>query len=83
MYLQNWSGDWNRIICIVTSVCVFRFVYNLLLRKNSQVKKMSSDSDSNSFANLWRSSEEDIVVEDEKDVEESLTHKLMSCVDVT
>ena len=44
---------------------------------------MSSDSESNSFANLLRSSDEDIVVEDEQDVEESLTHKRMSCVDVT
>ena len=35
---------------------------------------MSSDSEGNSFANLWRISDEDIL---EEDVEESLTHKLM------
>ena len=29
IYLQKWSGDWNRIYCVVTSVCVFRFVYTL------------------------------------------------------
>ena len=41
---------------------------------------MPSDFDWNSFANLARSSDEDIM---EEDVEESLTHKLMSHVDVT
>ena len=49
-YLQKWPGDWNRIYCFVTSVCVFRFVYTLLVKRNSEVKKMSSDSESNSFA---------------------------------
>ena len=44
---------------------------------------MSSDSEWDSFANLSRSSDKDITEEDEEDVEESLTHKLMSCVDVT
>ena len=37
----------------------------------------------NSFANLSRRSDEDIMVEDQEDVEESLTHKLTSSVDVT
>ena len=32
---------------------------------------MSSDSESNSFANFWRSSDEDIIEDDEADVEES------------
>ena len=41
---------------------------------------MSSDSESNSLANLSRSSDEDIM---EEDAEESLTHKLTSRVDVT
>ena len=49
----------------MTSVCVFRFVYTLLL------KKMSSDSESNSFAKFWRSPDEDILGDDEDDVEES------------
>ena len=46
---------------------------------------MSSDSESNSFANLWRIFDEDVdfVEEDEQDIEESLTHKLTSRVDVT
>ena len=82
-YLQKWSGDWNRIYCVVTSVCLFRFVYTLPLRRNSEFKKMSSDSESNSFTNLSRISDEDIMEEDQEDVEESLTHKLTSRVDVT
>ena len=44
---------------------------------------MSSDSESNSFANLSRISDEDIMEEHQEDVEESLTHKLTSRVDVT
>ena len=67
----------------MTSVCVFRFVYTLPLRRNSEVKKIPSDSESNSFANLSRISDEDITEEDREDVEESLTHKLMSRIDVT
>ena len=67
----------------MTSVCVFRFVYTLPLRKNSEVKKVSSDSESNSFANLSRISDEDIMEGNQEDVEESLTHKLTSRVDVT
>ena len=51
------------------------------LGRNSEVKKMLSDSESNSFANLWRISDEDIE-EDQEDVEESLTHKLTSRFDV-
>ena len=63
-YLQKLSGDWNRIYCVMTSVCVFRFVYTLPLRRNSEVKKISSDSESNSFATLSRISDEDIMEED-------------------
>ena len=44
---------------------------------------MSSDSESNSFANLSRISDEDIEEEDQEDVEESLTHKLTSRFDAT
>ena len=44
---------------------------------------MSSDSESNSFANLSRSADENIMEEDEEDVEEFLTHKLTSGVNVT
>ena len=65
------------------SVCVFRFIYTLPLRRNSEVKKISSDSESNSFANLSRISDKDIMEEDWEDVEESLTHKLTSRSDVT
>ena len=60
----------NRIYCVVASICVFRFVYTLPLRRNSEVKKMSTDSESNSFANLSRISDEHIMEEDEEDVEE-------------
>ena len=38
------------------------------------VKKMSSDSESNSLANLLRISDEDIEEEDQEDVDKSLTH---------
>ena len=72
---QSWAilplkiaKDWNQIYCVVTSVCVFRFVYTLPLRRNSEVKKMSSDSESNSFAHLSRISDEDITEEDQEDV---------------
>ena len=44
---------------------------------------MSSDSESNSFANLSIIYDEDIKEEDHEDVEESLTHKLTSCFDVS
>ena len=44
---------------------------------------MSSDSESNSFANLSRISDEDIKGQDQEDVENSLTHKLTSRFDVT
>lgn len=40
---------------------------------------MSSDSEWNSFTNLLRSSDKDIMEEDEENVEQSLTHKLTSC----
>ena len=66
----------------MTSICVFRFVYTLLLRRNSEVNEMSSDSEWISLANFLRSSDEDILEEDEEDVEESITHKLISCIDV-
>ena len=59
----------------MTSVCVFRFVYTLLLKRNSEVKNKSSDSESNSFANFWSSSDEDIMEDDEDDVEESSNTK--------
>ena len=44
---------------------------------------MSSDSESNSFANLSRISDNNILEEDQEDVEESLTHKLTSRIYVT
>ena len=65
-------------------MCSGFFYTLLLLRRNSEVKKMPSDSEWNSLANISRSSDENIMEEDEKDlVEESLTHKLTSRVDVT
>ena len=60
-----------------------QFVCSGLLRRNSEVKKISSDSESNSFTNLSRISDEDIMEEDLEDVKESLAHKLTSRVDVT
>ena len=48
---------------------MFSFVYTLPLRGNSDVKKLSSDSESNSFANLSRISDGDIKEEDREDVE--------------
>ena len=81
-YLQKWSGDWNPIYCVVTSICLFRFVSTLLLGRNSEVKKIS-DFESNSFTNLSRISDKDIMEEDQEDVEGSLTHKLTSRVDIT
>ena len=53
------------------------------LRRNPEVKKISSDFESNSFANLARISDENMMEEDLEDVEESLTHKLTSRVDAT
>ena len=67
----------------VTSVCVFRFVYTLPLRRNSELKKISSDFESNSFTILSRISDEDIIKEDQEDGEESLTHILTSHIDAT
>ena len=43
---------------------------------------MSSNSEPNSFADLSRISDENIMEEDQEDVKESLTHKLTSRVDV-
>ena len=54
-YLQKVSGGWNRIYCVVTSI------HTLPLRRNSEVKKKSSNSESNSFANLSRGSDEDMM----------------------
>ena len=62
---------------------MFRFVYTLPLRRNSEVKKISSDFESNSLANLSKISDKDVMEEDQKDVEESLSHKLTSRVDAT
>ena len=67
----------------MTSVCVFRFVYTLPVRRNSEVNKISSDSESNFFTNLSIISDEDIMEEDRKDVEGSLTQELTSLIDVT
>ena len=71
----------NLLRCDV-SLCV-QVCLHLALRRNSEVKKMSSDSESNSFSNLSRITDEDIKEKDEEDVEESPTHKLMSRIDVT
>ena len=60
-----------------------QFVFTLPLRRNSEDKKISSDSESNGSANLSRISDEDIMEENQEDVEESLTHKLTSRFDVT
>ena len=70
-YFTFKNGQETGTELIVTSVCVFRFVYTLPLRRNSEVRKVSSDSEWNSFANLSRSSDEDIMEKDEEDVEES------------
>ena len=43
-----------------TQSCVFRFFYSLLSRRNSEVKKMSSDSEWNSFTSSFRSSDKDL-----------------------
>ena len=67
----------------MASVCVFRFVYTLPLRRNSEVNKISSDSESNDFASSSRISDEDIMEKDWEDVDKSLTHKLTSRIDVT
>ena len=66
----------------MTSVCVFWFVYTLLLKRNSEVKKISSDFELNSFANFWSISDEDIMEDDEDDVEESSNTQtdVMHCV---
>ena len=58
------------LLCCDVSLCAPVF-YTLLLKRNSEVKKMSSDSELNSFTNFWSSSDEDIMEDDEDDVEES------------
>ena len=40
---------------------------------------MSSDSESNSFANFWTSSDEDIMEGDEDDVQESFNTQTQLC----
>ena len=35
-YLQKWSWDWNRIYCVVTSICVFRFVNKTRIQKKCE-----------------------------------------------
>ena len=67
-------------LCCDVSLCVQVFLH---LFYTSEVKKISSDSESNSFANLSKISDEDIMEEDQEDVEESLTNKVTSDVDVT
>ena len=42
-------------------------------RRNSKVKKIASDFESNSFANLSRISDENMMEEGQEDVDESLT----------
>ena len=59
----------NRIYCVVTSVCVFRFVCH-----REEIQRLRKyQFESNSFANLSRISDKDIMEEDQEDVEESLT----------
>lgn len=50
-----------------------RQFYTLLLRRNSEVKKTSSDSESNIFANLSSSSDEDIMEEDVEEIGGQIT----------
>ena len=59
----------NRIYCVVASICVFRFVYTLPLRRNTEVKKLLTDSESNSFASLSRISDEHIVEDDVQEID--------------
>ena len=68
---------WRQFVC---QVCLHLAIGEKL---NLEVKKISSDSESNSFANLSGISDENIMEEDQEDVEESLTHKLTSRVHVT
>ena len=71
----------NLVFCGVSSC--FQVCLHLAIEEKFRVNKISSDSESNSFANLSRISDEDIMEEDQEDVEESLTHKLTSRIDVT
>ena len=75
---QNLVEVW--LTCMITPISELQWTSRATLTK---VKKMSSDSEWISFANLLRSSGEDIMEEEEEDVEESLMHKLKSCVDLT
>ena len=74
---QNLVEVW--LTCMTTPISKLQWTCRPILTK---VKKMSSDSEQNSFANLLRSSDEDIMEDEEGDVEESQTHKLKSCVDL-
>ena len=68
---------WHQFVC---QVCLHLAIGEKL---NLEVKKISSDSESNSFANLSRIPDEEIKEEVQEVVEESLTHKLTSHFDVT
>ena len=58
---KNGQETGTEFIALLGQV-VFQFVYTSLLRRNSEVTKMSSDSESNSFNNLLSSSDEDIII---------------------
>ena len=79
---KNGQETGTYFLCCDVILCVQVF-YALPLRRNSEVKKISSDSESNSFANLSGISDENMMEEDLEDVKESLTHKLTSRVHVT
>ena len=61
---QNLVEVW--LTCMITPISKFQWTSRATLTK---VKKISSDSEWNSFANLLRSSGEDIMEEEEEDVE--------------
>ena len=74
VYFQKWSGDWNRIYCVVTSVCVFRFVYTLHWGEIQRLRKCQVILN-RIVSPIFRDfSDEDTMEEDQEDVEESLTH---------
>ena len=60
----------NLLRCDV-SLCVPVCLHLVILKRNSEVTKMSSGSESNSLVNCWSSCDEDIMEDDEDDVEES------------
>ena len=61
---QNLVEVW--LTCMITPISKFQWTSRATLTK---VKKISSDSEWNSFTNLLRSSGEDIMEEEEEDVE--------------